>query len=263
MSRIATILLLTASLVCLSACSSSKQQPYISDAPRDVAEAITNRHTTTIYPGDQLYIHIYSQHADAAIPYNEETNNGIGDARITGYLVSDEGDILFPSIGKVNTTGLTVEELGHRIEGLLVEGGFLMDPIATVSLMNFRVTVIGEVKMPRQLHVDGNRLTIFEAIAQCGDITRDGVKSCVTIIRSTGDRQVVDTIDLTSRQILTSPYYYLQQNDIVYVEPTAKKKRIAYRDDDWPQYLSTGVSAVRMAYLLIYRTTRAYGEATR
>ena len=98
---------------------------------------------------------------------------------------------------------------------------------------------------------------MFEALAQCGDVTKDGIRECVTIIRTNGNEQIVDTLDLTRREVLNSPYYYLQQNDILYVEPTKKRKRTAYRNEDWPHYLSTGVAAVRMAYLAVYRIVRA------
>ena len=108
-------------------------------------------------------------------------------------------------------------------------------------------------------------MTIFEAIAQCGDVTMDGKRDQVVVVRSHGGKETIDTVNLTSRTVLESPYYYLQQNDIVYVVPTKKKQRTSYRNEDWPQYLTTGLEAVRFAYTTIYRwfinpTTRKYFE---
>ena len=135
---------------------------------------------------------------------------------------------------------------------LLIEGGYVTDPVVTVNLMNFHVTVIGEVHKPRVVVAEGSRLTIFEALAQCGDITIDGLRTNVVVVRSGINTQTVDTLDLTRKEILNSPYYYLQQNDIIFVEPTEKKKRKAWRNEDWPKYLNIGVQSLRVAYTTIY-----------
>lgn len=244
-------------------CTSQKRQAYLMDAPRGVAMPVEKSYSLRIFPGDRLYIFVYSQTPESAVPFNEETNRTQYSAQTTvnnkkeykpvGHLVGSDGTILFPLLGGLNTTGLSTSELAHEIERKLKDGNYVNDAIVSVSLMNFRATVIGEVAHPQQLHADGNRLTILEAIAQCGDVTMDGMRSCVMVVRTTDGRETVDTVDLTSRSLLESPYYYLQQNDIVYVCPTKKKQRTAYRNEDWPIYLNTGVQAVRFAYTTIYR----------
>jgi polysaccharide export outer membrane protein len=115
------------------------------------------------------------------------------------------------------------------------------------------VTVVGEVAQPKMIHVEGNRITIFEAIAQCGDVTMDGLRDNVKVIRFEGEETTVGEIDLTSRESLDSPFYYLQQNDVVYVEPTPKKKKTSYRNEDWPRYISMTASGLSVAYTLVYR----------
>lgn len=110
--------------------------------------------------------------------------------------------------------------------------------------MNFRVTVLGEVAHPKQLHVVGDRLTIFEALAMVGDITKDGKRENVSIVRSENGQQTVGTINLSSKEIFDSPYYYLKQNDIVYVEPSDLKKKLATRNERVPQYIALGVSSI-------------------
>lgn len=252
-------------LLLLLSCSTEQKYAYLKDAPRDKSVPMTQTYSSRIFPDDQLYIYVYSQTPESVIPFNEETNRTDYTARTKvtssqrrnfkprGHIVGTDGSLLFPVIGTIPTTGMTTEQLGHEIERRLKEGNYVNDPIVSVSLMNFRVTVIGEVTVPQQLHADGNRMTIFEAIARCGDVTMDGMHDNVVVIRNTDGKEVIDSVDLTSREVLQSPYYYLQQNDIVYVTPSEKKKKTAYRNEDWPTYLSTGVAAVQLAYLTVYR----------
>lgn len=262
MLRYLSLPMAAALMLLASSCTTSKYA-YIADAPRDEEMAIVNNFGSTLMPDDQVYIYVDSKTPQSVAPFNEETNRvinnrGVGEGQkmmyeIKGYTVSSEGDIIFPILGRMHVAGKTLDQLAAYIEGRLVAGRYVRDPQVTVRLMNFRVTVIGEVAQPQQIHVVGNRLTIFEALAICGDITMDGLRDCVTVIRTTDETQTVDTVDLTSRTLLESPYYYLQQNDIVYVEPTKRKKRVAWRNEDWPTYLTTGASALRLAYLLVYR----------
>lgn len=262
MKRIIALTALAALLLLAASCSTQRKYAYLDDAPRNEEMAITNNYSSLLMPGDQLYIHVDSKSPQSTEPFNEETNRAKVRANVVtgqikqeihGYIVSEEGDIIFPILGRIHASDKTIDQLASYIEGRLVAGRYVRDPQVTVRLMNFRVTVIGEVVEPKQIHVEGTRLTIFEALAMCGDVTMDGLRDCVTIIRMHEDETTVDTIDLTSREVLNSPYYYLHQNDIVYVEPTPKKKRTAWRNEDWPQYLTTGVSALRIAYTIYYR----------
>lgn len=253
---------MAALLLLAASCSTQRKYAYLDDAPRNEEMAITNNYSSLLMPGDQLYIHVDSKSPQSTEPFNEETNRAKVRANVVtgqikqeihGYIVSEEGDIIFPILGRIHASDKTIEQLASYIEGRLVAGRYVRDPQVTVRLMNFRVTVIGEVVKPQQIHVEGTRLTIFEALAMCGDVTMDGLRDCVTIIRMHEDETTVDTIDLTSREVLNSPYYYLHQNDIVYVEPTPKKKRTAWRNEDWPQYITIGAQSLRIAYLLYYR----------
>ena len=249
--------LLIAAAMLFAACSSSKYA-YIKDAPRDEDMAITTDFTSTLMPDDLLYIHVNSKTPQSVVPFNQETNQApsIKKPEVHGYVVSSEGDIIFPVLGRIHVADMTTSQLASYIEGRLIAGRYVKDPQVVVTLMNFRVTVIGEVAKPQQIHISDTRLTIFEALAICGDATMDGMRDCITVIRTKDNDYIVDTVDLTSKEILNSPYYYLHQNDVVYVEPTKRKKRIAWRNEDWPHYLTTGVAAVRLAYLVYYRYVR-------
>lgn len=261
MKKIAFILPM---LLLLLSCATEQKTAYLKDAPRDEQMPLGETYGTRIFPGDQLYIYVYSQTPESVTPFNEETNHTdynsytadrskVKAFKPKGHIVSANGELLFPLIGTVQVAGMTIDQLSKELEKRLKEGHYVTDPIVSISLMNFRVTVIGEVAQPQQLHADGNRMTIFEAIAQCGDITMDGRPEKVVVVRTTDNIETIDTVDLTSRRVLGSPYYFLQQNDIIYVTPTKKKQRTAYRNEEWPIYLSTGIEAVRFAYTTIYR----------
>ena len=240
----------------------------MADAPHDTPMPITNNFDATIYPNDQLYIYVGSANPSSTKAFNEESNRKVPTSANTknyvdtvryetrGYLVSQSGYIMFPVLGRLQVTGMTREELGRDIERRLIEGGYVSDPVVTVNILNFHVTVIGEVKNPRVVTADGSRLTIFEALAQAGDITIDGMRTNVVVVRNHGDAEIVDTLDLTRKEVLDSPYYYLQQNDIIYVEPTEKRKKKAWRDDNWLSYINLSTSALRVAYVAIYRIIR-------
>lgn len=254
----------------LAGCRSTEERyHYVADAPHDTPMPITNNYDATIYPNDLLYIYVASANPAAAKAFNEESNKTVPattnaafvdpeDYTSRGYLVSQSGSIMFPLLGRLEVKGMTRQELARDLERRIVDGGYLTDPVVTVNLMNFHVTVIGEVKIPRVVLSDGSRLTIFEALAEAGDITIHGLHNKVLIVRDHGDSQIVDTLDLTRKEILDSPYYYLQQNDIIYVEPTEKRKKEAWRESDWIQYATISVQALQVAYRTVYRIIKSY-----
>lgn len=275
--KIRFILLLCA-LSLLVACHSSQELAYFSDAERDSVQAVLSTYNTTIHPGDQLYIYVYSQAPEIAVPFNQETHsiaaeithlNSVGGtdrsnkmsetfqqsnfSQIPGYLVDEAGTIVFPILGKMVVAGLTQDSLSRRIQNMLIDGGYINDPVVTVTPMNFRVTVIGEVSRPQELHITGDRLTILEAIAMCGDLTIDGKRENVTVMREKNGVATPINIDLTKKTLFDSEVYYLQSNDVVYVEPTDVKKRRMRRDENWPKYVSTTVSIV-VTLRNLYRT---------
>lgn len=264
-------LLLLAFAFLLSSCH-TKEIAYISDAQRDSAREILSVYSATILPGDQLYIYVASKTPESVIPFNQETHNLVLESNkleyldtthravtdqsqsniqqegwekkteVTGYLVSEKGTINFPILGQIPVVGLTQDSLRHYLENRLRNEGYVLDPIVTTDLLNFRVIVIGEVRNPQQIHVPGTRLTILEAIAICGDLTDYAQRDKVVIVRSENGQQIFGEIDLTKREMLDSPYYYLHNNDIVYIEPTNKRKRASDRNDDMPRYIAIGVS---------------------
>lgn len=252
------VCLMAVLVLACTACGTTREYAYISDAERDSAQQILNSYNSTIMPGDELHIYVDSQTPESVLPFNTETNrvaSNLGkivaaklqkkeESDLDGYIVDDEGRIAFPIFGHIQAAGITRDSLAKQIQQLIIDSSYVNDPIVTVELMNFRVTVLGEVAHPKQLHVVGDRLTIFEALAMVGDITKDGKRENVSIVRSENGQQTVGTINLSSKEIFDSPYYYLKQNDIVYVEPSDLKKKLATRNERVPQYIELGVSSI-------------------
>ena len=220
-----------------ASCHSWNDMAYLSDAKCDSASAIRHTYNTGIHVGDRLYIHVDSQAPASVLAFNQETNkilgkkSGVATARNTmqveGYLVSEAGEIEFPLLGTLHVGGLTHDQLADTLQRQLQEKGFLNDPVVTVRLMNFRVAVLGEVKKPMEIHVEGQRLTILEALAKAGDVTIYGRRDMVSLVRDTMGGVMLVDLDLTKSDFLNTPYYYLQPNDIIYVDANKMRKKQA------------------------------------
>lgn len=281
--------ILAAVLLLFASCRTT-QVAYISDATRDSAQTILDTYTATILPGDQLYIYVESQTPESVIPFNQETHKAQIElsrainldtsqrgliqqqnaatqnqtqyitTEVTGYTVNEQGQISFPILGQISAAGLTLDSLTSHIAQRLKNEGLVNDPTVTAKIMNFRVTVVGEVRSPQQIHVQGTRLTILEAIAICGDLTDNAIRDKLVVIRSDGGNRQMGEINLTTKELLDSPYYYLHNNDIVYVEPTERRKRISDRDPDTPKYISIAVSVASLfrTYLQINRFNQTH-----
>ena len=256
------ILLAAAVFALLAAsCSNTEQIAYIHDAQRDSAFALRGEFSAGIQANDLLSIYVESETPESTIQFNQETNkiavvNGSvmnpGHSAVSGYLVNHDGDIIFPVLGKMHVVGLTHNELAALIESRLKAEGHITDPTVTVKLMNFKVSVLGDVTRPGQLVVQGERLTIFEALSMVGDLTIYGQRHNVTIIREENGIRTIGEIDLSSKKVFDSPYYYLHQNDVVYVEPNMRRKQLAERDPLTMSYISSAVSIISMGLSAFY-----------
>lgn len=252
-------------------CRQQRDIAYVKDAARDSVMTLEGEFSKGIQANDILYIYVESLTNEATVPFNQETNKvaryngaiinpGTNNA-VSGYLVDQNGDIIFPVLGRMKVLGKTHAELARNIEQQLKDGGYVLDPVVTVKLMNFRVCVLGDVTRPGQLIVQGERLTIFEALSMVGDMTITGQRENVTVIREENGKRIIGNINLASKDVFSSPYYYLHQNDVVYVEPNAKKKRNADRDPMVMTYISSGLSVVSvLSSMFYYYTLSKYYE---
>ncbi len=146
-----------------------------------------------------------------------------GQNNVLGYLVNKEGKIDFPQLGMITIEGMTRTDLTQYIKNELITRGLINDPVVTVQFLNFTVSVMGEVAKPGTFQVTSERITLFDALSMAGDLTIYGQRDNVKIIRVVDGVKTVSIVDLRSLDILDSPFYYLQQNDVVYVEPNKAK----------------------------------------
>lgn len=249
------------SVMTLVSCGTHQEIAYIHDATRDNSEAISGKFTKGIQANDLLSIYVESETPAATVPFNQETNkiamsDGVvmnpNSTAVSGYLVSNEGDITFPVLGKLHVLGMTHSELADELQRRLVSEGHILDARVTVRLMNFTVSVLGDVARPGTIKASGERLTIFEALSMVGDLTIYGQRHNITVIREENGMRTIGEIDLSSKDVFESPYYYLHQNDVVYVEPNMKKKRTADRDPMTMTYITTGLSILSTLTSLVY-----------
>lgn len=172
--------------------------------------------------GDILVVTVSTRNETARQLLNPILNNNPDQKEVGGYVVDENGEITFPVVGKIKVADQTKEEvialLTARIKETLVE-----DPIVSIKLQNFKFTILGEVFRPSVYSVPSERITLLEAIGLAGDLTPFGRRDRVRVIRTIGDTQQAVTLNLNQSDIFNSPFFYLQQNDIVYVEMNERK----------------------------------------
>jgi polysaccharide export outer membrane protein len=175
-----------------------------------------------------MSISVSSLNAESNVLFNNVLLPAVGGSNIIaskineGYLVDTEGKINFPVIGKVPLSGLTKEEATDKMTALV--RNHVRDPIINIRFVNFKVTVIGEVNKPATFIVETEKINVLEALGLAGDMTEFGRRENVLIIREKGGERSAVRLDLNNKNVLSSPYFYMQQNDIVYVEPDNKVK---------------------------------------
>jgi len=246
-------------LILISSCTSYKNVPYFQNLKRDsvsaIKEKITNFSPLLIQPGDLLAIHVTSlnHEADAAINYNlifqpQNTLPSIDHAdqnAVLGYLVDPIGNIHLPYVGNVKVSGMTTLEISSALESKLSE--YLSKPNFEVRLQNFKISVIGDVLRPGSFGSTNERITVTEALALAGDLNATGYRDILLIREINGNREYI-TLDLTSKKIFNSPYYYLKNNDVIYVQPN--KQRVAATDNGF-QKVSIIISALSVLALFL------------
>lgn len=228
-------LFLAASLFLLGACSTSKEIPYFQDLrPGESELTLTTPVEIKIQPKDKLSILVNSQDPRLTNLFNlpiftqqiGQESNTSSSRGVSGYTVDTKGCIDFPVLGKIFIAGMTREEVAAHIKSELQSHDLIKDPVVTVEYMNLSIAVMGEVKNPGRYNIDKDHLTILDALSQAGDLTIFGKREKVLVLRNEEGKQRVYGVNLCSAEHLyTSPVYYLQQNDVVYVEPNDTKAR--------------------------------------
>lgn len=207
-----------------SSCVPSKKIIYL-QGQQNPNNAASN-YEPLIQQDDMLYIHVSSTVNDAVVPFNIDSQSvgnsgGSFDSQKQSYLVDNSGNIEFPIIGTLNVSGYSLNKLKAILkEKLLI---YVKDPVINIRLLNFKITVLGEVSSPGIITVASQRITVLEAIASAGDLTPYGKRDNILLIREYQGVKTYNRIDLTKAEFVNSPFYYLDQNDVIYVEPRKSK----------------------------------------
>ena len=213
----------------LASCSAPKEVLYLQDIASIKEENIDKNYEVIIHKDDLLAILVNSKDPELALPFNmpvvtyQIVAQTTAQQRLLGYLVDQNGDIDFPILGKIHVEGLTRMQVTELIKQKLMSEDLIKDPIVTVQFLNFKVSVMGEVTRPGTFDISGDRITLLEALSMAGDLTIYGRRDRVAVIREKDGKRRILYHDLRSSDIFQSPCYYLQQNDIVYVEPNKAK----------------------------------------
>lgn len=224
-------------LVALSSCSAPYNVAYFQDMPLEKRVPIVKPQSIRLHPADKVSILVSTRDASLSqlfsLHSNYSINNaGAGSSSMSGssqpseYTVGSDGYINFPILGRLNVLNKTREELQEYIQHELVSQNLVKDPIVTVEFVNLNVLMMGAIGV-RRIPIDRDQFTILDAITQAGDLQITGLRENVRVIRESGANQrTAYEVNLCSaEELYNSPVYYLQQNDIVYVEPSDKVKR--------------------------------------
>lgn len=248
----------------MASCSSYKNVPYLQNAEEIKAlQAEMPLYDAKIMPKDLLTVTVNTTVPEAAAPFNltVQTAQNLATSRSTysqpilqQYLVSNEGVIDFPVLGQLKVGGLTKSEAEDMIREKLKP--YLKEvPIVTVRMANYKISVLGEVARPGTFTVSNEKVNVLEALAMAGDLTIWGLRDNVKLVRedAAGKREII-MLDLTNAEIITSPYYYLQQNDIIYVSPNktkAKNSDVGQSTSLWFSATSILVSVASLLYNIL------------
>lgn len=233
-----TILLLLGLSCLLFSCVSTRKAAYFNNVNDTSLARVKGDFEPVIQKNDILQINVSALNPQEAMLYNLPNTFSPGAAApvagahnvtvtaanpVAGYLVNQQGFIQFPVLGSLKADGLTKKALTDTIQNQLAEKKLLVDPVVSIRFLNYRVTILGEVAQPSVVNVTSEKISIMEALGMVGDITIYGKKDNVLLIRETEGERITKRLNLNDAGMLTSPYYFLKPNDVIYVEPNKSK----------------------------------------
>lgn len=221
--------------MCLGGCSSPKNIAYLQDTAVNVAQPISRQSNIVARPGDRVAILVNCSDQRTAAMFalitpqrnmNNITSDGeatSSNVQLNDYQISESGDIDFPVLGRIHVAGFTAPQIAEKIRNEISSRQLAKDPVVVADFTNLHYSVLGEVSNPGSYAISNNRVTLLEALATAGDMTIFGRRENVKIIREQDGQRQTYVVDLRSDRLYDSPAYYLQQNDVVYVEPNQTK----------------------------------------
>jgi len=213
-------------LLTVTSCTSKKDVIYFQDSEYFASRGMDKtKHQVYIVTNDNLLIRVSALNPTAAEPFNSISQNVTysGNMEWRGYLVDEKGEINFPVIGKISLAGLTKAAAESLLEEKIAQ--FISNPVVNIRIMNYKISILGEVNRPGSYTINDEKISLPQALALAGDLTIFGERRNVQIFRMQNGEKKVYTVDLTSPEIFYSPFFYLQQNDLVYIKPNGAKIR--------------------------------------
>lgn len=233
-------------------CAPRQEINYMQDIENLALDNSIKNSRSTLQPGDQLIITITAKDMDVVKPFNQSysssstitqysvpsSNNLPQQLPVSGstYIVDTDGNIMFPQIGSVSVKNENLETMRTKLTNLISE--YVKNPVVDIKLTNFKVSVLGEVMRPGQYIIPDGNTTLLGALGLAGDLTPFGIRTNVLIVRNIDGQITKERVDLTSAQFINSPYYYLKQNDMIYVQPNANREKAARVDPNTGLYIS-------------------------
>jgi polysaccharide export outer membrane protein len=226
----------------LVSCASNKQVAYFDNIQSGTIPAPTSNVDVPIQKNDILSISITSLNREASAIFNVNDNQP---RETLGYLVNEDGYVQLPILGNIRAIGLTKKQLSEQLTKRLIDQKLLVDPIVNIRHLNFKVTVLGEVARPTVVNVPSEKISLLEAIGLAGDLTIYGKRENVLLIREkqNGQKEIF-RINLNNDQIFKSDFYYLQPNDVIYVEPNQAKVSSASTTRQWLPIVFSALSVI-------------------
>lgn len=223
-------LLIAAALLSLASCTISKKYVYLQDMKEGEKYAIEQFNQAVVHTGDKLDIVVTCKNPELAIPFNNQSGVvGLAEGQLIdgaqglprGYKVDSDGFILFPVLGRLHVEGMTLKQTEDMIKALIADGNYIKDPTVTIEFLNFKFVTWGAIG--NGVHtVEGDKITIIEALAMSGGVPFSSRNDNIMVLREIDGHREIYKMDLKTKDLFNNPGYYLQQNDIVYVEPRFK-----------------------------------------
>ena len=243
-------------MLLLASCATQKKVTYFQDLGHEKSVKIATPQDIKLKTGDQVTIHVNSKDEELTRPLNLTRGTNNTDTRLA-YTVDERGYIDFPTLGEIYVEGKTRNEVAKHIKKIILDKKLVLDPVVIVDFYSQQVSVIGEVSSPGKYNIDKDRFTILDALSLAGDLTIQGKRENITVLREEYGVQKAYVLNLNNaEQFHASPAYYLQQNDIVYVEPNSSKTGQSTVNGNTLRNVSFWMSLASFALTLVTLFTR-------
>ena len=245
-------------LMLIASCTTQKKVPYFQDLSNCSTVETALPQEITIKPGDKLSIHVNSKDEELVAPFNlRRSQQSMGSQADLAYTVDKDGNIEFPYLGSIRIEGMSRDEVAKHIRQELLDRKMVQDPTVIVDFNNLQISVLGDVGKPGKYNIEKDKYTIIDAISEAGDLTITGRRDNIMVLRQENGKQKSYFVNLNdASQLFASPVYYLQQDDIVYVEPNSMKSGQSSINSNTLRSTSFWFSAVSLVLTLITFFTR-------